>query len=664
MNNISFKGDKAANSPNETEAVLNSPLLKTDENGQTFFHKASVEDLKARKQKITPQLLKIALSMQDWRGDTCLHYTKGPEFINIIVDILGDEAPEVLSKVLALKNDNGDTFLHYNQYPETLEIYAKALKDKAPEVFADACLTRNNIGGEAPIFYLIDQSNRFQKSLDESKVVFRTLGDKTTEIIRNYRNERGGTIFHWQLKPELAQIIIDNMGDKAPEVLSEMLPMQNNAKETFLHCKQDPKTLNIYAKALKDKAPEVFANACFARDDEGEIPILDLICYNNQGQEKLNKEKLNKSKVVFKALGDKTTEIIRKYRDKFGCTVFHYELKPEIAQTIVDSMGDKAPEVLSEMLSIQDDSNRTFLHCDQYPETLEIYAKALKNKAPKVFANACLAKDNEGEVPIYNLVHYLYLRQRGLDVSKVVFKALGKKTAEVIRKYRNKYGRTIFHEPVKPKIAQTIVDSMGDKASEVLSEMLPIQDDAKETFLNCYHYQQYPETLEIYAKALKDKAPETFAKACLVRDNEGETPILNLIYYSNRSQESLDASKVVFRALGDKTTEVIEDYIGRFRINIFRYRIEPELAQIIVDNMGDDEAQQVLSEILPLRDNSNRTFLHYSQYLETIKIYAKALKDKAPETFAKAYPAEIIDKISYGYNARKLIHAIIAGEKV
>ena len=36
----------------------------------------------------------------------------------------------------------------------------------------------------------------------------------------------------------------------------------------------------------------------------------------------------------------------------------------------------------------------------------------------------------------------------------------------------------------------------------------------------------------------------------------------------------------------------------------------------------------------------------------------------APETFAKAYPAEIIDKISYGYNARKLIHAIIAGEKV
>ena len=124
MNNISFKGDKAANSPNETEAVLNSPLLKTDENGQTFFHKASVEDLKARKQNIPPQLLKIALSMQDWRGDTCLHYTKGPEFINIIVDILGDEAPEVLSKVLALKNDNGDTFLHYNQYPETLEIYA------------------------------------------------------------------------------------------------------------------------------------------------------------------------------------------------------------------------------------------------------------------------------------------------------------------------------------------------------------------------------------------------------------------------------------------------------------------------------------------------------------------------------------------------------------
>ena len=225
-------------------------------------------------------------------------------------------------------------------------------------------------------------------------------------------------------------------------------------------------------------------------------------------------------------------------------------------------------------------------------------------------------------------------------------------------------GNTCLHYIKDPESINIIVDILGDKASEVLSEMLPIQDDAKETFLNCYHYQQYPETLEIYAKALKDKAPETFAKACLVRDNEGETPILNLIYYSNRSQESLDASKVVFRALGDKTTEVIEDYIGRFRISIFRYRIEPELAQIIVDNMGDDEAQQVLSEILPLRDNSNRTFLHYSQYLETLKIYAKALKDKAPETFAKAYPAEIIDKISYGYNARKLIHAIIAGEKV
>ena len=272
MNNISFKGDKAANSPNETEAVLNSPLLKTDENGKTFFHKASVEDLKARKQKITPQLLKIALSMQDNRGNTCLHYIKDPESINIIVDILGDKASEVLSEMLPIQNDLNRTFLHYDQYPETLEIYAKALKDKAPETFAKACLAKDK-EGKTPIFYLIDQSNLFQENLDASKVVFRTLGDKTTEVIEDYIDRFCISIFHYRIGPELAQIIVDNMGDdEAQQVLSEILPLRDNSNRTFLHYSQYLETLKIYAKALKDKAPETFAKAYPAE-------IIDKISY-------------------------------------------------------------------------------------------------------------------------------------------------------------------------------------------------------------------------------------------------------------------------------------------------------------------------------------------------------------------------------------------------
>ena len=386
MNNISFK----SNGPNqdEIEAILNSPLLKKDENGQTFFHKASAEDIKARRQEITPLLLKTALPMQDNKGNTCLHYPKRSEFVNTIADILDDEAPEALSEALALQNNDQDTFLHNYQYPETLEIYRKTLGDKASEIFANACLAKDN-EGEIPIHELIRYRNGIQQRFDESKIVFKALGNKTAEVVRNFRDEFGRTVFHYPLKPEAAQILVDNMGDdEAQQVLYEMLSMQDNNKNTFLHTKQYPETLEIYAKALKDKAPEVFANACLAKDNEYTIPIYGLIRYYDEQQ-----PRLDESKVVFKAFGDKTAEVVRNFRDEFSGTIFNYPLKPEVAQIIVDNMGDdEAQQVLYEMLPMQDDNKKTFLHYYQYPETLEIYAKALKDKAPEVFAKAYTSK--------------------------------------------------------------------------------------------------------------------------------------------------------------------------------------------------------------------------------------------------------------------------------
>ena len=129
---------------NESITILNSPLIKKNEYGQTFFHWASDKDLKAKKQEITPQLLKIALSMQDNHGYTCFHYKKDPKFVKVVSDILGDETPEVFAKTLTLKSNNGETFLHNKQYPETLKMYVKALEERAPEVFEKIYTTQDN----------------------------------------------------------------------------------------------------------------------------------------------------------------------------------------------------------------------------------------------------------------------------------------------------------------------------------------------------------------------------------------------------------------------------------------------------------------------------------------------------------------------------------------
>ena len=151
-------------------AIINSLLLKTDKNGQTFFHKATGEDLEARKQEITPQLLKIALSMQDNHGYTCFHYKKDPKFVKVVSDILGDETPEVFAKTLTLKSNNGETFLHNKQYPETLKMYVKALEERAPEVFEKIYTTQDNFK-KSPADILDEDLKELIQAIIEGKEV-------------------------------------------------------------------------------------------------------------------------------------------------------------------------------------------------------------------------------------------------------------------------------------------------------------------------------------------------------------------------------------------------------------------------------------------------------------------------------------------------------------
>ena len=159
-------------------AIINSLLLKTDEDGRNFFHKASGDDLEARKQEITPQLLRIAIPARDNYGNTCLHYKKDPKFVKIVSDVLGDEAPEIFAETLAIKNDDKGTFLHNKQYPETLEMYRKILGDKASEIFANACLTRYKWGARAIDLLVLYQHAAIERA-EESNVVFKALGDKS-----------------------------------------------------------------------------------------------------------------------------------------------------------------------------------------------------------------------------------------------------------------------------------------------------------------------------------------------------------------------------------------------------------------------------------------------------------------------------------------------------
>ena len=357
MNNISFRGngynpdeiielltifsqdrktEKIQNFLNQAKVILNSPLLNRNKKGQTFFHKATGEDLEVEKEEITPQLLKFALTIKDNKGNTCFHYAKDPKFATIVAEILGDEAPITFAKTCAIKND---------------------------------CYEN-----------VIDKMIKYNRQ-NELESLFKALGNKTADFVRNYADDYDTTIFHHSLQPKVAQTIVDNMdSEEAQQVLSEMLPMQNYWENTFLHNDQYPETLEIYAKALGNKAPEIFAKACLARNLRFIHPIDELISYYNGVQ-----ERLDESKVVFKTLGNKTAEVVRNYRDKTSRTVFHYLLKPELAQIIIDNIGNEAPEILSKMLPMQDDWGRTCLHYMQYPETIEIYAKALGNKAPEVF---------------------------------------------------------------------------------------------------------------------------------------------------------------------------------------------------------------------------------------------------------------------------------------
>ncbi len=241
----------------DTVTALNSPLLEQDENGATFFHKCSYEKFKSKEHKITPYLLKIAFPMQDKNGNTFAHYEKEPEFVNAIIDILGDNALKIFKETLLIKNDKESTFLHESQHPETLKAYARGLGDNASEVFAKICVTKDE-WGKTPIDKML-RNNKFE----EFNAVAEILGDRTSEVIKNYfaDDENQERFVTYSLEPEFAETLINIMGDDAHKILKETLSKEGWCKNTFLHYDQHPDTLKIYAKVLDDDASQIFATA-------------------------------------------------------------------------------------------------------------------------------------------------------------------------------------------------------------------------------------------------------------------------------------------------------------------------------------------------------------------------------------------------------------------
>ena len=257
LRSLGFSKDIESNEMISTLAILASRLLEQNLFSQTFFHKIFFKELKKRKSEITPQLLKFTLPIQDQYGNTFAHYEKEPEFVNAIVDILGDDAPKIFKETLLIKNDKESTFLHESQHPETLKAYARGLGDNASEVFAKICVTKDE-WGKTPIDKIIRRNN-----LKEFDTIMEILGDKAPKVIKDYfaDDENKERFVTYSLEPEFAKTLINIMGDDAHKILKETLSKKGWRKNTFLHFDQNPETLKIYAKVLDDDASQIFATA-------------------------------------------------------------------------------------------------------------------------------------------------------------------------------------------------------------------------------------------------------------------------------------------------------------------------------------------------------------------------------------------------------------------
>lgn len=461
MNNISFRGngynqnetirilstlyenrttDNIQDFFNEAMAILNSPLLKTDENGRTFFHKASSEDLEAKRQEITPQILKIALPIKDNYGKTCLNYKENTDFANTVANILGDKVAEFYTELYGAKNKNGMT----------------------------------------PIEIMIANDRQ-----DELQALLENMGKNAIQFIRNYKGKDGNTIFHYPLKPTIANGVIKTLGKEAKNILCEMIPMQNDHQKTFAHYVQYPETIKTYAKTLNDKTYATYTKAYTTKDKEGQTPI-DIFIRNNERQ--------NEFIAFFESIGKNTAKFIENYRSKYGDNIYHKHLDDNIINNIVRLSGKEAPEVLTKLYTTKNDNGLTPIDC--------------------IFSSSRRCEQRE---------------------LKILFNIMSKKTAKFVRNYKSKDGKTIFHYPLNPEVANIMIKNLGNEAKSILSEMLPIQNNNKETFLHC---RQNPKTIKLYAQNLGNQASEIYKAAYRTKNQNGHTPAF---YYSYDDKKLIQA---------------------------------------------------------------------------------------------------------------------------
>ena len=185
----------------------------------------------------------------------------------------------------------------------------------------------------------------------------------------------------------------------------------------------------------------------------------------------------------------------------------------EQIKTFAEILGDKAPEVIADLIAIRDKSGSTALY-NASTDGIKAIAEALGDKAPEVIAEAMVKQDKDGKT----LLHFV-----NENKIKAIAEILGDKAPEVIAKaiaIQDKYGETALHCANAEEI-KIIAEVLGDSAPEIMAKTIAMQNKNGNTIL---HYAD-AYLIKAYKEIFKEKTDDIFQKVLLTKNNNGQLPI-------------------------------------------------------------------------------------------------------------------------------------------
>jgi len=270
--------------------------------------------------------------------------------------------------------------------------FLERLSERNPQFLKELLLRTEEGFGKKPLIRILNLESFFP--------LYKSLANKQPQILKEVLGKDGGFLLHNSDNFKTAIPFLETLEETHPELLKDLLSIQENQGSTLLHNKKNYQQALPLLERLTENHPELLEEILIIKD-----------FYN-------------------------------------GNTVFHY-FDFEISLSLFNNLAKKNPELFKRLLSVQNNEGKTPLHNEDILKSFIL--KTLVNTNAVIVNDLFSIQDASGQTPQDSLATFFKKPDKETWITKILktnaglFKVIAEKLPSFFEKlFQDRVGQELF----------------------------------------------------------------------------------------------------------------------------------------------------------------------------------------------------------------------------